>query len=232
MAKRERREHPTRQILIATVQTLLETKPADELTLDDVLEASGISVGSLYHHFEDFPHLIEEGLVAQYAAEVDASIKGLAKSVDGATNATELLAGMRETTVRTNSASFRSNREQRVRVMAKATTSERFRAALSTHQQRLVDGYADIVQDAQRKGLVKPDINPHVLATFALAYGLGYVLNDVTERPVADEDWADFILRVMESAVIVSSDAEAISASDPVLRASLQNASESASSSL
>lgn len=42
MAKREKREHPTRQILIATVQTLLETKPADELTVDDVLEASGI----------------------------------------------------------------------------------------------------------------------------------------------------------------------------------------------
>lgn len=47
-----RPEHPTRLYLIQTVEELLTTRPIYEVGSELVLAASGVSKGSLYHHFE------------------------------------------------------------------------------------------------------------------------------------------------------------------------------------
>ena len=54
-----KRVHPTKALLIATTVTLLDTKLPNEIAVDEILEASGISKGSLYHHFEDLGELLE-----------------------------------------------------------------------------------------------------------------------------------------------------------------------------
>ena len=71
--------HPTKRALVATVlEFLKDTKPSD-LTSEAILAKSGISKGSLYHHFEDFDDLIETAEVIKYAAYVDQSIHLLTK---------------------------------------------------------------------------------------------------------------------------------------------------------
>ena len=52
--------HPTKQILLETTVALLDELPSDEVTSDTVLRRSGISKGSLYHHFPDYGHLIDD----------------------------------------------------------------------------------------------------------------------------------------------------------------------------
>ena len=51
--------HPTRVRLIDTMVEMLQTTPASAITTEAVLETSGISRSSLYHHFADFSDLIE-----------------------------------------------------------------------------------------------------------------------------------------------------------------------------
>ena len=57
--------------MIETVVNLLQTQSVDEINSDQVLEISGISKGSMYHHFEDFSDLIEHAQVARFASFVD-----------------------------------------------------------------------------------------------------------------------------------------------------------------
>jgi AcrR family transcriptional regulator len=65
------REHPTKRALIDAVKLLLEQQPMSELTSEQVLEFSGKSKGSLYHHFEDFGDLVEHAQLERMSALLD-----------------------------------------------------------------------------------------------------------------------------------------------------------------
>ena len=66
--------HPTKAILVETVVEMLETNKPDDIQADKVLEISGISKGSLYHHFEDLGELVESAQVARYSKWISISI--------------------------------------------------------------------------------------------------------------------------------------------------------------
>jgi len=55
-------------------QRILEKNPAATPSIDEILKASGISKGSLYHHFKDGQDLIDEALLTGYAFGVDDNI--------------------------------------------------------------------------------------------------------------------------------------------------------------
>ena len=63
--------HPTKRLLVETVMSLLNTKTPDEVLADEVLEKSGVSKGSMYHHFEDLQELVETAQLARYAKWID-----------------------------------------------------------------------------------------------------------------------------------------------------------------
>jgi AcrR family transcriptional regulator len=67
--------HPTGIELVKTVDQLLDLKRADEITSEEVLKESGISKGSLYHHFVDLPDLVETTLIYRYSKWIDLSIQ-------------------------------------------------------------------------------------------------------------------------------------------------------------
>jgi CDGSH-type Zn-finger protein len=74
---RKVRLHPTKEELIKYCRWfcwILLT--LDEITSENVLDISGISRGSLYHHFEDFSELLELAQVRRFASYVNKSIGG------------------------------------------------------------------------------------------------------------------------------------------------------------
>ena len=73
--------HPTKSHLINTTVSILDEKLPNEIAVDEILEKSGISKGSLYHHFEDLGQLLEVAQVERYAQWVDRSIEILIKLI-------------------------------------------------------------------------------------------------------------------------------------------------------
>ena len=69
--------HPTKEKLIETTARLLRSKSRAELSSELILSESGISKGSLYHHFEDLDHLIEQAMLKRYTDWVDVSISSM-----------------------------------------------------------------------------------------------------------------------------------------------------------
>ena len=51
--------HPTKSSLIHCAADLLDKYRFDEITVEMVLDRSGVSKGSLYHHFEDLDELMD-----------------------------------------------------------------------------------------------------------------------------------------------------------------------------
>jgi AcrR family transcriptional regulator len=185
--------HPTRERLIDTMISLLDQKAPEQINVDEVLSVSGISKGSLYHHFEDFSDLLEVAYLRRFAAYVDLSSEAIAEVIATSTSRDEMLTGLRAITRRTQAPDLASVRLERLRAIGLAGGNDRFRARLAVEQQRLTDALADLVREAQVKGWFRSDFPPHVVAVFVQAYTLGLVLDEITESPVDNDEWVAFI---------------------------------------
>lgn len=190
--------HPTRERLLLTTVELMDTENPEKVGVEMVLEKSGISKGSLYHHFEDFPSLLEAALAYRFHRVVDSSIALIANTVAAATTREEFFADMEKVTAITHSREMTAIRFERARALGHAGTSERFREALGVEQQRLTLAFADLVREAQNQGWVTSDIDPMAAAVFIQAYTIGKLIDEVTAEPVDEQEWLKLIHRMVE----------------------------------
>lgn len=190
--------HPTRERLLLTTVALMDSENPEKIGVELVLERSGISKGSLYHHFEDFPALIEAALVYRFHSVVDTSIALIVDTMASATTSDQFYGGLRKVTEITHSSAMTAIRFERARALGHAGTSPRFKEALGVEQQRLTYAFADLVREAQNKGWVTTDVDPDAAAVFIQAYTIGRIIDEITPEPVDETKWLDLIHRMIE----------------------------------
>lgn len=190
--------HPTKRLLTETVVDLLSTKKPNEILADEVLELSGVSKGSMYHHFEDLQQLVETAQVFRYSQWIDASIEFLTKYVAKARTQEELRNALRILTEQTQSDERKDSRAERAQALAACMQNPRMAKQMGAETQRLTDAIADVTEEVKNKGLFRSDINSKALATFIQAYTLGKLVNDYNPTGVAESEWNDFIMNIVE----------------------------------
>lgn len=184
--------HPTKQRLIDVTVDLLDEKQPQEIQVDEILDTSGISKGSLYHHFTDLQELLEVALTIRYSRFVDLSIQFMTSELLVKTQE-ELYQGLVRLTELTQDPKRSKYRFERARAIALAEGNPRFAKMLGEEQARLTAALADIVLDLQNKNLVSKKYNADVVATYIQSYTLGIVINDITAHPIAIEPWREMI---------------------------------------
>ena len=190
--------HPTKQTLIDTVVTLMDTQPAMEINSDQVLEISGISKGSLYHHFEDFPELVEHAMVARFARFVDNSVVMLNGVITSAKTRADLVEGLKKVTRATQAQELTRHRSERVTAIAKAIRIPRMKALLGEEQERLTDALADLFRESVERGWGDPTLNPRVVGVMVQAYTIGKIVDDITPTRMDAENWNQAIDSVLD----------------------------------
>jgi AcrR family transcriptional regulator len=190
--------HPTKAQLIRTTAEILESKLPQNIAVDEILEKSGISKGSLYHHFEDLGELLEAAQVARYAAWVDRSIEVLIALISTAKTREDLVEGLRKVTRLTQDPAYASTRYSRARAITNAEHSPRFQKALSQEQDRLTEALVDLIEEARNKGLYAKDFDARAGAVLVQAYTLGKMVDDFVESPMDPEAWYQLIDKVVE----------------------------------
>ena len=184
--------HPTKQRLIDVTVELLENKQPQDIQVDEILETSGISKGSLYHHFVDLGELLEVALTVRYARYVDMSIGFMATELM-VTNKDDLFRGLIRLTELTQDPARAKYRLERARALALAEGNPRFAKMLGEEQTRLTSSIADIIHDLQNKELVSKKYEANVIATYIQSYTLGIVINDITTKPIDMNAWRSVI---------------------------------------
>lgn len=190
--------HPTKVALLEVVKEMIAEFGADGFTVEMVLAESGISRGSLYHHFEDFPDLVEEALLDINRANVVTSIELVRHELAGVQTKDEFLVAVGRVTRALHSPERFKARVDRVRMLAVCGNDERFRKRFGDTQAEVIMAFADVIADAQARGVVRADFDPKVLATFMSAYTTGVILNDVSSDPVSYDDWNALVADVIE----------------------------------
>lgn len=191
--------HPTRERLIQTMVELLDEERPERITADMVLANSGVSKGSLYHHFEDFEELLEAALVQRFSASVDASIDTITAVLLSASNRDEFFSRLNAVTTETQDPTRSERRFERARAAGLAGSNERFRKVLGAEQQRLTDALTDIFREAQNREWIAAEVDPHALGVFIQAYTLGRVIDDISPNKVDPHAWVALINRIANS---------------------------------
>ena len=190
--------HPTKDKLIATTADLLKTLRPSEISSEMVLSNSGISKGSLYHHFEDLEHLIETALLQRYARWVSVTFEGITKILTQAKASNDLYLGLVELTKTSQDRALKGERFFRAEILTKADHSPRLASQLQLLQNQLTESLADLIREAQERGFFKKSLDAKSIAIFIQAYTLGKIIDDSSDDPVDPQQYANLINAVVK----------------------------------
>ncbi|OYU12390.1 MAG: hypothetical protein CFE38_07925 [Comamonadaceae bacterium PBBC1] len=198
MATPKSGSHQTRDKLLAATLDLLLTHLPQNITAQMVLEKSGISRGSLYHHFEDISALLEVALVESFAKTVDKSLIKFENIIKKAKNREEMLLELTKVTDATQQKSLRAIRFQRARLIVFSEDNPRLATALAVEQQRLTDTIADLIGMAQERGWMFTGVDARSAAVLIQAYTLGMIVDDIVQEQMTQENWSALIHRLIQ----------------------------------
>ena len=193
--------HPTRQRLLTAVVEMMDTTPPEDIHSEYVLRETGISRGSLYHHYEDFTELLEDAMLYRFSSGVEASTAAIENIVEMSHDRDEFFALLEGVTRATQDRKRSDIRFDRARMLAMAQHNLRFRAKLGAVQDRLTDALTECIAQAQDKGWANSQVQARTLAVFIQAYTLGKIVDDVGERPMDDSDWENLITLIADRAL-------------------------------
>ena len=194
--------HPTKRLLLQTAVNLLKEKKPSEISSDEVLEISGVSKGSMYHHFHDLQELVEAAQIARYSMWIDMSIEQIAAAMKSIKTPQDLYNVLKVVTETTQSMQRKDARVERASTLAAAHNNPRMAMQMGAETKRLTEALRDLTVEAQNKGAFRPDIDAKAAAVFIQAYTLGKIVDDFTDEPLGDERWNSFILKMLDNSFV------------------------------
>lgn len=191
--------HPTAVKLLDTVSAMLDGTNPNEIYVDDVLRESGVSRGSLYHHFGDYPSLIHASLLRRFALNVVNDAAAMMQIAESATSKDDYWERIRRLSAVTQVPERAPVRAERARLISLARSDEEFAKVLAREQDRLTQSMGEAVALAQRKGWVKESLDPRAVAVFLQAYSMGRAVDDVAGERLPNGAWVSVIDTVLAS---------------------------------
>jgi len=190
--------HPTQEILIDAVLSLAETRPIREIIVDDVLRFSGVSRGSLYHHFEDYNDLLDVAQVSFFAKLVDEAISSAMKTLRTAKTREEWLELDKAATRKNNSGKRRKERVMRAHILANTFDSPKMMKLMQSEQDRLTRSMTDIYREAVNRGWGNSNLDPEAAVVLVQSYYIGRLIGDLSRSGLPDDKWLSFLDRLNE----------------------------------
>ena len=191
--------HPTKALLLETAVALIDEHGPQGFTVDELLDTSGISKGSMYHHFEDFTDVIESAEVFRFARFVDEDIRAIVAVMRTVSSREEMFERFRRITEVASAPVRAASRADRAMIIGLSSRSPQLAGALAAEQDRLTDALADIAREFQERGFLKGAIDPRVIAVFVQAYSFGRSVDDIAATKVSPEGWNGLIAAIVET---------------------------------
>lgn len=189
--------------MVATVLEMLEVRPPDALRVEEVLNVSGISTGSLYHHFDDFGHLVETALIRRYVEILETAAELVEEVLDQLITGEELRFAAAGAVRRFAEFNTPEVRFERARILGMCESHPRMREALGEAQQEATDRIAALLEaEQQGSGRVNRHLDARAIAVFIQAYTFGRIVDDIVPNPMDQQAWLMLIEAFMSDVVV------------------------------
>jgi AcrR family transcriptional regulator len=192
----------TRDRVLAVAIAQLEAGGEALVRIDEIRDRSGVSIGSIYHHFGDRDGVIVAAQLRRFSQYAEAEVAELAEIVRRSRNLSEFRKSIRELTRRSQSEFSTGVRWGRLGVLGSLIGREALREEIRAIQTTLTDGFQAHVAKGQARGFFRPDLDPRAVAAFIEAYSLGAVLNDLDLHGVTERAWEKVVWAVLEGLLV------------------------------
>ena len=186
----------------ATIRAI-EANGEASVRIDDILKETGISKGSLYHHFGGREGLIAAARVTQFSRFVAEDARNIRETLTKTNTLEEFISATSALVELGDSVERERARHNRLSVIASSYGRPELRQSLALQQHSHTETIADAVRYGQQKGWIRTDVSARAVAVFVQGYNLARVLLEIDTEPVPITDW-DHVVRVALGSFFVS----------------------------
>jgi len=188
-----RRAAPRVEEAIMVAIDLLEEQGEQGFRISSVKDRTGISIGSLYHHFGSRDGLIKAARAHQLAEAFRSDGEAVTEIALRARTVGEFISRVRDTAVAMVSPEGEQHRLHRIEFIGSAVSRPDLFATVQEMQTAAVDHLEECTRTLAERGWLRPGITPRALATLLLAVGLGRAISDIDLHRPSAEEWAEGI---------------------------------------
>lgn len=175
-------------VIEATVEALESGNEAD-VRIDEILAKTGISKGSLYHHFGGREGLIAAARVVQFSRFVEADSLAIREQLTRTSTREEFFGAVAQLVNVVNTHERQRARFSRFSAVSSAYGRPELWEALAYQQHIHTEAIADAIRHGQINGWVRSDLDARAISVFVQGYSLSRVLGDLDTDPISDDHW-------------------------------------------
>jgi AcrR family transcriptional regulator len=195
-------EHSTRRTLIEVTSVLMDEKPLLQITSDQVLSASGVSKGSLYHFFADFDELLEVVQAERFSHWANALIKCVTGEFEKAIDKTSFILSLENVLTNNCCEKLKISPAELSRTLGFALGNERFSRNIIIIKERIRSNLLKVISDAIERSLPKKaKVNAENLALFIETWIFGRFAGEFYTKPVLDSQWENLSISLVNSLI-------------------------------
>ena len=195
-----RREPDLDAVIRAAVDSLLRNGERG-FRLEPIMEATGISRSSLYHHFGDRDGLIEAASVEIYFREVIDNMEWIVAGLEKAGSLAELKSEVSRL-VRAIAAMPSDTRWNRLKILAACQHRPTLLRRLAEVQTEITDRYSMVLQSFVDRGWYRPGMQPREIASLMQGLTLARVVRDMDDDRLPDDEWVGMFENVLISMMV------------------------------
>ena len=189
MSTRAERSDRTRERVIEVALAHLEAGGEASIRVDRICTESGVSMGSIYHHFGDRDGVIAAAQVRRFARSTDEGMTAFLDGADGALDRAGFRRFILDGATEGDATTRRAKRWQLVTVLASTVGRTELEREIVELQTRLNDRLTAWVSAHQAGGVVRADLDPRAVVAMLWSWKLGPALNDVDANGASEEAW-------------------------------------------
>lgn len=177
----------------------LEEHGAVNFTLDRVLENSGVSRSSVYHHFGNRDGLIAVVSLEQSLRRIVIELQEVEKLADAASTPSEMFDVLSLGITAGSTARAKVRRLRRVSGFAATDSNRSIQESMKEVQLEGTAHFVKILEKAAARGLISPSVPIRGIAYFIQSILVGRVVTDITQSKQIDDDWMEASLTALRA---------------------------------
>ncbi|MFM6980372.1 MAG: TetR/AcrR family transcriptional regulator [Micrococcales bacterium] len=199
--KKQQRAQTTISSVIEATSDAMRSGGESAVRIQEISAKTGVSIGSIYHHFGDRNGLIREALVYQFASNARADIQRVQNWISNIHSTKDLRDNYDRMVLFLNQHFENQSALERASIMGTMVARPELREALGKVQHELTESLAEAMQVLKERGMLKEFITPKTAATIMSGMLFGKVIAELDSEPVSDEDWNRAMLAALSGLI-------------------------------
>jgi len=166
------------QLIEATLGIIME-KGIDAVRIDDVVAEVGVTTGSLYWHFEDRHGLVKAAIAEQIRRMSAETVTGVSEALAQSATKDDYLARITPFLVDPFDTARVRERWGRLGILVETRNDPELKEMMRDVQARHLDVVVELMEDAQRRGFLRDDLDARSVAVALNVINLGSTVIDV-----------------------------------------------------